>query len=28
MKRVLVLGSGLVAGPLVRYLLDKGHQVA
>jgi len=28
MRRVLVLGSGLVAGPLVRYLLDKGHQVA
>jgi saccharopine dehydrogenase (NADP+, L-glutamate forming) len=27
MKRVLVLGSGLVAGPLVRYLLNKGHQV-
>ncbi len=27
MKRVLVLGSGLVAGPLVHYLLNKGHQV-
>jgi len=27
MKRVLVLGSGLVARPLVRHLLDKGHQV-
>ncbi len=24
-KRVLVLGAGLVARPLVRYLLDKGH---
>jgi saccharopine dehydrogenase-like NADP-dependent oxidoreductase len=27
MKRVLVLGAGLVAKPLVRYLLDKGHQL-
>jgi saccharopine dehydrogenase-like NADP-dependent oxidoreductase len=27
MKRVLVLGSGLVARPLVRYLLDRGYQV-
>ncbi|MFH0899511.1 MAG: saccharopine dehydrogenase C-terminal domain-containing protein, partial [Pseudomonadota bacterium] len=27
MKRVLVLGAGLVARPLVRYLLDKGHRV-
>jgi alpha-aminoadipic semialdehyde synthase len=27
MKRVLVLGAGLVAKPLVRYLLDKGYQV-
>ncbi len=28
MKRVLVLGAGLVAGPLVRYLLDQpGYQV-
>ncbi len=27
MKRVLVLGSGLVARPLIRYLLDKGYQV-
>jgi len=27
MKRVLVLGAGLVAKPLVRYLLDKGHKV-
>ena len=28
MKRVLVLGAGLVAGPLVRYLLDEcGYQV-
>jgi len=26
-KRVLVLGSGLVARPLIRYLLDKGYQV-
>jgi saccharopine dehydrogenase (NADP+, L-glutamate forming) len=28
MKRVLVLGSGLVARPLVRYLLDKGYEVS
>jgi saccharopine dehydrogenase-like NADP-dependent oxidoreductase len=27
MKRVLVLGAGLVAKPLVHYLLDKGHEV-
>ncbi|MFQ6090937.1 MAG: saccharopine dehydrogenase C-terminal domain-containing protein [Candidatus Bipolaricaulia bacterium] len=27
MKRVLVLGAGLVAGPLVRYLLDQGYKV-
>jgi saccharopine dehydrogenase-like NADP-dependent oxidoreductase len=27
MKRVLVLGAGLVARPLVRYLLDKGYEV-
>ena len=27
MKRVLVLGAGLVARPLVRYLLQKGYQV-
>jgi len=27
MKKVLVLGAGLVARPLVRYLLDKGHEV-
>ncbi len=27
MKRVLVLGSGLVARPLVRRMLDKGHRV-
>ena len=27
MKRVLVLGAGLVVRPLVRYLLDKGYQV-
>jgi alpha-aminoadipic semialdehyde synthase len=27
MKRVLVLGAGLVAKPLVRYLLQKGYQV-
>jgi len=27
MKRVLVLGAGLVARPLVRYLLDKGYKV-
>ena len=27
MKQVLVLGSGLVARPLIRYLLDKGYQV-
>jgi saccharopine dehydrogenase (NADP+, L-glutamate forming) len=27
MKRVLVLGAGLVARPLVRYLLNKGYEV-
>jgi len=27
MKKVLVLGAGLVARPLVRYLLDKGYAV-
>ncbi len=27
MRRVLVLGAGLVAKPLVRYLLEKGYQV-
>lgn len=27
MKQVLVLGSGLVAQPLVRHLLAKGHRV-
>ncbi len=27
MKRVLVLGAGLVTRPLVRYLLEKGYQV-
>jgi saccharopine dehydrogenase (NADP+, L-glutamate forming)/spermidine synthase len=27
MKRVLVLGAGLVARPLVRYLLDRGYAV-
>ncbi len=27
MKRVLVLGAGLVTGPVVRYLLDKGYGV-
>jgi len=27
MKRVLVLGAGLVARPLVRYLLEKGYEV-
>jgi saccharopine dehydrogenase-like NADP-dependent oxidoreductase len=28
MKKVLVLGAGLVAKPLVHYLLDKGYQVS
>jgi len=28
MKRVLVLGAGLVAKPLVRYLLEKHYEVA
>lgn len=27
MKRVLILGAGLVTGPMVRYLLDKGYHV-
>ena len=27
MKRILVLGAGLVAKPLVHYLMDKGHEV-
>ena len=27
MKKVLVLGAGMVARPLVRYLLDKGYDV-
>jgi saccharopine dehydrogenase-like NADP-dependent oxidoreductase len=27
MKRVLVLGAGLVTGPLVKYLLNAGYQV-
>ncbi len=27
MKRVLVLGSGFIAGPLVRYLLERGHRL-
>jgi saccharopine dehydrogenase-like NADP-dependent oxidoreductase len=27
MKRVLVLGAGMVTRPLVRYLLDKGYEV-
>ncbi|OGQ83711.1 MAG: hypothetical protein A2289_24950 [Deltaproteobacteria bacterium RIFOXYA12_FULL_58_15] len=27
MKHVLVLGAGLVSQPLIRYLLDKGHDV-
>jgi len=27
MKKVLVLGSGLVAKPLIRHLLEKGYQV-
>ena len=27
MKKVLVLGAGLVAKPLIRYLLDKGYEV-
>ncbi len=27
MQRILVLGSGLVAGPLIQYLLDKGYEV-
>lgn len=27
MKNVLILGAGLVTGPIVRYLLDKGYHV-
>ncbi len=27
MKRVLILGAGLVTGPIVSYLLEKGYQV-
>ena len=27
MKKVLILGAGLVAGPMVRYLLEKGYCV-
>lgn len=27
MKRVLILGAGLVTGPMVHYLLDKGYHV-
>lgn len=27
MNRVLILGAGLVTGPIVRYLLDKGYHV-
>lgn len=27
MNKVLILGAGLVAGPLVRYLLDHGYEV-
>jgi len=27
MKKVLVLGAGLVSRPLVRYLMDNGHEV-
>ena len=27
MPKILVLGAGMVAGPLVRYLLDKGYEV-
>ena len=27
MKRVLVLGAGLVTGPMVKYLLDAGYHV-
>ena len=27
MKRVLILGAGLVTGPIVSYLLDKGYRV-
>jgi saccharopine dehydrogenase (NADP+, L-glutamate forming) len=27
MKKVLILGAGLVAGPIIKYLLDKGYLV-
>lgn len=27
MKKVLVLGAGMVAGPLIRYLLDREHKL-
>ena len=27
MKRVLVLGAGMVTRPIVRHLLDKGYEV-
>ena len=27
MKQVLILGAGLVTGPIVSYLLDKGYHV-
>ncbi len=27
MKNILVLGAGMVAGPLVRYLLDRGYRL-
>ena len=27
MKRVLILGAGLVTGPMVEYLLNKGYEV-
>ncbi len=27
MSKVLILGAGLVARPLVRYLLDHGYEV-
>lgn len=27
MKKILILGAGMVAGPAVQYLLEKGHEV-
>lgn len=27
MKKILVLGAGMVAGPLIRYLLERGHKL-